>query len=190
MESPITGLIRIGEFDEENESIPGDRNDVIRRLALDDRDEQFLVWWLSPHHDLQYSARRVSSDVVVEEFDLSVFPRPDVAVPPSWVRTVPEWVGDAPPYEISQDEVITFVLTQLKQIEDSVTGMFVDRRAITEEIDMDAVVLGGDEFIAIRPDMLLIQAEFADRHPELASWERRSYGRLAAFDSTGLLFRH
>ncbi|WP_367130366.1 hypothetical protein [Saccharothrix sp. HUAS TT1] len=177
LENPDTGLILVGEFDDRNEPIPAERDQLVRALELSDRDSQFVTLWLGAPNDLWYVVRRVSPDVVVEEFGLSGFRQPEPFV----------HSGVVP--EMTQDEVIHLVLGWMGALGSAALGLLADRWGSSLEIDLDDVVLGGPTPVTIRPDLLVLQPQVADRHPELADWGRRPHGRFTAFDPTGILDR-
>ncbi|MGM1061539.1 hypothetical protein [Saccharothrix sp. Mg75] len=175
LENPDTGLIITGEFDDRNEPIPADRDRLVRELALADRDTGSVTFWLGAPNDLFYTVRRVSPDVVVEQFDLVGFRQPE---PFTHSGVVPE---------MTQDEVIHLVLGWMGEVGQAAVGLLADRWGGSLEIDLDDVVLGGPTPVTTRPDVLVLRPEVADRHPELADWGRRPYGRFVAFDPTGIL---
>lgn len=177
VENPDTGLIITGEFDDRNEPVPVDRDELVRALALADRDTQSVTFWLGVSNDLFYTVRRVSPEVVVEQFDLVGFRHPEPFV----------HSGVVP--EMTQDEVIHLVLGWMRELGSEAVGLLVDRWGSSLEIDVDDVVLGGPTPVTIRPDLVVLRPEVADLHPELADWGRRTYGRFVAFDPTGILDR-
>ncbi len=177
LEYPDTGLIFAGEFDDRNEPIPADRDDVVRALALSDRDSQFVSFWLGTPNPLWYTVSRVSPDVVLEDFRIAGFRQPEPFV----------HSGHVP--EMTQDEVIHLVLGWMRELGSEAVGLLVDRWGSSLEIDVDDVVLGGPTPVTIRPDLVVLRPEVADLHPELADWGRRTYGRFVAFDPTGILDR-
>ncbi|GAA2692900.1 hypothetical protein LV78_002719 [Actinosynnema pretiosum] len=196
MANPV-GVILTGDYDDQGEPIPVQREEVVRRLALQDRESQYVVWWLGPYDSFSYTVYQVTPEVVLEQFSL----------PGSgWVvlTNIPEeqhpvvmhtfqldngeviLVGTYDEYrpEVSEEDMIKFVLNQVDLIEPSVVGLSIDPLGRThDEFDMGEVVLGGDEAVTFRPRTLLLLPEVAVKHPELDDWERRPYGRFTAFGS-------
>jgi hypothetical protein len=175
LENPATGRIITGEFDDDGEPVPAQRDHVLRTLGLTDRDTRSVTFWLGAADDLFYTVRRVSPSVVVEEFSLVGFRQPEPFVHAGVVPGVP------------QNQVIGLVLGWMSQLGPAAVGLLADRWDGSLEIDLDDVVLGGPTPVTIRPDLLLLEPEVADRHTELADHGRRTHGRFVAFDPGDLL---
>ncbi|MBP2335017.1 hypothetical protein JOF41_001195 [Saccharothrix coeruleofusca] len=131
--NPATGKIHTGEWD--------------------DRDSQDFKYWLDADTDIFCTVRRVTPDVVVEEFSLDGFGGP--------------W------YEPRQDRVIHLILPQLRETGSSAVGLVADRRGSSLATDVDGIVLGGPTPVTVLPELLILEPGAADRRPEPADWGRR-----------------
>ncbi|MEU7524220.1 hypothetical protein AB0A74_00640 [Saccharothrix sp. NPDC042600] len=168
--NPNTKKIHSLEWDDQRDTlVPIDEDVLMRWLALADRDEVSFNFWFDANTDLCYRVRRVTSEVVVEEFSLDGF--------------------GGPRYELGQDKVIRLVIDEMHRTGPAVVGLVADRWGTSLEMDIDDAVITGMTPVTIYPELLILRPEVADRHPELRDWGPRPYGEFTAFDPTRILDR-
>jgi hypothetical protein len=135
------------------------RADLLERLALTDRAAADVEYWLDEETALYCRFRRVSEDVVAQEFDLD------------GLSTV------------EQHQLVTGIVELFNEDAANTVGFVVDRSGNSQDVEWDDVVLGQPRIVTVRPDTLALPAELVDRlHPELNRLTGRPVGALMLFD--------
>ena len=135
------------------------RADLLDRLALTDCAAVDAEYWLDEETALYCRFRRVSEDVVAQEFDLE------------GLSTV------------EQHQLVAGIVELFNEDAANTVGFVVDRSGNSQDVEWDDVVLGQPRIVTVRPDTLALPAELVDRlHPELNRLTGRPLGALMLFD--------
>ncbi|MEV6603459.1 hypothetical protein [Kutzneria sp. NPDC051319] len=135
------------------------RAGLLERLALSECAAVDVEYWLDEETALYCRFRRVSEDVVAQEFDLD------------GLSTV------------EQHQLVTGIVELFNEDAANTVGFVVDRSGGSQDVEWDDVVLGLPRIVTVRPDVLALPAALVDRlHPELNGLTGRPLGALTLFD--------
>lgn len=135
------------------------RAGLLERLALTESAAVDVEYWLDAETALYCRFRRVSEEVVAQEFDLD------------GLSTV------------EQHQLVTGIIELFNEDATNTVGFVVDRSGGSQDVEWDDVVLGHPKIVTVRPDVLALPAELVDRlHPELNRLTGRPAGPLMVFD--------
>jgi hypothetical protein len=113
--------------------------EIVREAALTDADTFTFQHWMAPDNDVVCTISRISDALTSAEFALDG-------------KTIDE-----------QDQVIRILLDQVFRSADSTAAFLVDRRGGSLDVDWDAVIQGALKDVPVRPDMLGVRHDLADR---------------------------
>lgn len=144
--NPSTGAISAITNGPESwgEQVPVARPDLFASLALNAAKEENFQLWLDGDTDVFMRFRRLGNETIVVEFGLDGM-------------TAEE-----------KETVIIAVSQAVEADKKETTGLVVDRRGLTEDVDWDGLVTGAVGRLDVWPDLLGVHPEVAARHPQLS----------------------
>ncbi|WP_328873558.1 hypothetical protein OHT76_27670 [Streptomyces sp. NBC_00287] len=158
--NPSTGVITAISNGPESwgEQIAVERSELFAALELKFADEVNFQLWLDADTDVFTRIRRLDqADMTVVEFGLDGM-------------TADE-----------RETVIRAARQAFARDREDTTGLVIDRRGLSEDVDWDGVMTGQDVRLDIHPDFFGVRPEVVARHPQLADAPGRAEPPLVVF---------
>lgn len=146
-------------------SDPGtERSALLTRLSLIEATSIDLEYWLDEETALYCRFRRVSQEVVAQEFDLDGLSA------------------------VEQHQLVRGIAELFGEDSTNTVGFVVDRSGCSQDVEWDEVVLGHPKIVTVRPDVLALPTAVIDTlHPELHRLTGRPLGALTVYDRVNVL---